>query len=56
MARKKTIDELRIECEKAEQNLKLRQKNLKQLSAKEAEMTRNARTHRFCTHGTMYKP
>lgn len=29
MARKKTIDELRIEREKAEQDLKLRQENLK---------------------------
>ena len=46
MARKKTIDELRIEREKAEQDLKLRQENLKKLKAKEAELTRNARTHR----------
>ena len=53
MARKKTIDELRIEREKAEQDLKLRQENLKKLKAKEAELTRNARTHRLCTHGAM---
>ncbi len=33
MARKKTIDELRIEREKAEQDLKLRQENLKKLKA-----------------------
>lgn len=32
MARKKTIDELRIEREKAEQDLKLRQENLKKLA------------------------
>lgn len=53
VARKKTIDELRIEREKAEQDLKLRQENLKKLKAKEAELTRNARTHRLCTHGAM---
>ena len=53
MARKKTIDELRIEREKAEQDLKLRQENLKKLKAKEAELTRSQRTHRLCTHGAM---
>lgn len=39
MARKKTIDELRIEREKAEQDLKFRQENLKKLKQKEAELT-----------------
>lgn len=53
MARKKTIDEVRIEREKAEQDLKLRQDNLRKLRKKEAELTRNARTHRLCTHGAM---
>ena len=53
MARKKTIEELRIEREKAEQDLKLRQENLKKLKQKEAELTRNARTHRLCTHGAI---
>ena len=53
MARKKTIDELRIEREKAEQDLKLRQENLRKLRKKEAELTRNARTHRLFTHGAM---
>ena len=53
MARNKTIDELRIEREKAEQDLKLRQENLRKLRKKEAELTRNARTHRLCTHGAM---
>ena len=53
MARKKTIDELRIEREKAEQDLKLRQENLRKLRKKEAELTRNARTHRLCTHGAI---
>ena len=55
MARKKTIDELRIEREKAEQDLKLKQDNLRKLRKKEAELTRNARTHRLCTqtHGAM---
>lgn len=33
MARKKTIDELRIECKKVEENLKLRLENLKKLKA-----------------------
>ena len=37
MARKKTIDELRIEREKAEQDLKMRQENLNKLKQKEAE-------------------
>ena len=31
----------------------LRQENLKKLKQKEAELTRNARTHRLCTHGAM---
>lgn len=53
MARKKTIEELRIEREKAEQDLKLRQENLKKLKQKEAELTRNARTHRLYTHGAI---
>ena len=53
MARKKTIDELRIEREKAEQDLKLRPENRKKLKAREAELTRAARTHRLCTHGAM---
>ena len=53
MARKKTIDELHIEREKAEQDLKLRQENLKKLKAKETELPRNARPHRLCTHGAM---
>ena len=53
MARKKTIEEIRIEREKAEQRLKLQEQNLKSLKRKEAEMTRNARTHRLCTHGAM---
>ena len=38
MARKKTIDELRIEREKAERDLKMRQENLKKLKQKEAEL------------------
>ena len=41
------------EREKAEQDLKMRQENLKKLKQKEAELTRNARTHRLCTHGAM---
>ncbi len=52
MARKKTIDELRIEREKAEHVLKLRQENLKKLNVKEGGLTRNARPHRLCTHGS----
>ena len=53
MARKKTLEELQAEREKAEQDLKLRQENLKKLKAREAELTRAARTHRLCTHGAM---
>lgn len=53
MARKKTIEELRMEREKAEQDLKIRQQNLKKLKQKEAELTRRERTHRLCTHGAM---
>ena len=53
MARKKTLEELQAEREKAEQDLKLRQENLKKLKAREAELTRSQRTHRLCTHGAM---
>ncbi len=53
VARKKTIEELRMEREKAEQDLKIRQQNLKKLKQKEAELTRRERTHRLCTHGAM---
>lgn len=53
MARKKTLEELQTEREKAEQDLKMRQENLKKLKQKEAELTRNARTHRLCIHGTI---
>ncbi len=53
MARKKTIEDLRMEREKAEQDLKVRQQNLKKLKQKEAELTRRERTHRLCTHGAM---
>ena len=53
MARKKTLEELQAEREKAEQDLRMRQENLKKLKAKEVELTRNARTHRLCTHGAM---
>ena len=53
MARKKTLEELQAEREKAEQDLKMRQENLKKLKQKEAELTRSQRTHRLCTHGAM---
>ena len=49
MARKKTLEELQAEREKAEQDLRMRQENLKKL----AELTRSQRTHRLCTHGAM---
>lgn len=55
MARKKTLEELQIEREKAEQDLRMRQENLKKLKQKEAELTRNARTHRLCTHGAIVR-
>ena len=53
MARKKTLEELQAEREKAEQDLKMRQENLKKLKQKEAELTRSQRAHRLCTHGAM---
>ena len=53
MARKKTLEELQAEREKAEQDLRMRQENLKKLKQKEAELTRSQRTHRLCTHGAM---
>ena len=53
MARKKTLEELQAEREKAEQDLRMRQENLKRLKQKEAELTRSQRTHRLCTHGAM---
>ena len=37
MARKKTLEELQAEREKAEQDLKMRQENLNKLKQKEAE-------------------
>ena len=36
MARKKTLEELQAEREKAEQDLRMRQENLKKLKTKEA--------------------
>ncbi len=53
MARKKTIEELQSEQEKLEQELKVKQQNLKALRRQKAELTRKERTHRLCTHGAM---
>jgi hypothetical protein len=53
MARKKALEELQAEREKAEQDLRMRQENLKKLKQKEAELTRGQRTHPLCTHGAM---
>lgn len=53
MARKKTIEELREEMNRAEQDLKNRQQKLASLKQKEKELTQKARTHRLCTHGAM---
>ena len=53
MARKKTLDEIRMQREKAEEKLKVETQNLKILKQKEAELSRKERTHRLCTHGAM---
>ena len=53
MARKKTLDEIRTQREKAEEKLKVEAQNLKILKQKEAELSRKERTHRLCTHGAM---
>jgi len=53
MARKKTLEEVRAQREKAEQKLKTESQNLKILKQKEADLTRKARTHCLCTHGAM---
>lgn len=53
MARKKTLDEIRMQREKAEEKLKVEAQNLKILKQKEAELSRKERTHRLCTHGAM---
>lgn len=53
MARKKTLEEVRAQREKAEEKLKAESQNLKILKQKEADLTRKARTHRLCTHGAM---
>ena len=54
MARKKALEELQAEREKAEQDLRMRQENLKKLKQKEAELTRGQRTHPLCTHGASW--
>lgn len=53
MARKMTLEEVRAQRAKAEENLKVKSQNLKILKKKEAELTRKERTHRLCTHGAM---
>lgn len=53
MAKKKTVEELREEMNRAEQDLKNRQQRLSALKQKEKELTQKARTHRLCTHGAM---
>ncbi len=53
MARKKPIEELRIEQEKLEQEMKLKAQNLKVLKQKQAELERKERTHRLCTHAAI---
>ena len=53
MARKKTLEELRIEQTKLEELLKVKTQSLKALRQQEAELSRRERTHRLCTHGAM---
>ena len=49
MARKKTLEELQAEREKAEQDLRMRQENLKKLKQKEAEPITASATKRMGT-------
>lgn len=51
MAKKKTLQELEAEQEKAERELKIAKQNLCILESEEKRLTRNQRTHRLCNHG-----
>lgn len=53
MAQRKTVQDLKKEQEKLEQELKIKQQNLKALKKQSAELERRERTHRLCTHGAM---
>ena len=53
MAPRKTAQDLKKEKEKLEQELKIKQQNLKALKKQSAELQRRERTHRLCTHGAL---
>lgn len=51
VAKKKTLQELEAEREKAERELKIAKQNEKILQNEMKRLTRNERTHRLCNHG-----
>lgn len=51
VAKKKTLEELITEQEKAERELKIANQNLRILKSDEKKLTRKDRTHRLCNHG-----
>ena len=51
MVKKKTLQELQAEQEKAERELKITKQNLRILQSEEKKLTRKERTHRLCNHG-----
>ena len=53
MARTKTAQDLQKMQEKLEQELKIKQQNLKMVKQQAKELDRRNRTHRLCTHGAM---
>lgn len=53
MSKKKTIAELQAELEKAKQEKKITEQNIKIFKNLQKELTRRERTHRLCVHGGM---
>lgn len=53
MARKKTVEEVRAQREKAEKQKKLYEQKLKTLTAQEKDLERKARTHQLIVRGGM---
>jgi len=51
MGKEKSLQELEIEQQKAKQELKIAEQNVKILESEERRLTRNQRTHRLCNHG-----
>ena len=53
MTRTKTAQDLQKMQEKLEQELKIKQQNLKMVKQQAKELDRRNRHHRLCTHGAM---